>query len=189
MRERTKWLMLVIMIVAGGFALQGKLALAGESGAERGGSALAASIAADRFAMIKRLQGEWVRIGDDGRPTWEVVSIYRVTAGGSAVEETLFPGTEHEMVTLYHLDGSDLVLTHYCVNGNQPRMRAKPETKDGTLVFECAGGGNMASENDKHMHGAVIVWLDDDRISSEWQEYTDGEPSHTASFNLVRKER
>ena len=29
------------------------------------------------------------------------------------------------MVTAYHLDGSDLVLTHYCIANNQPVLRAE----------------------------------------------------------------
>ena len=43
-----------------------------------------------------------------------------------------FPGTGHAMTTVYHLDGRDLVLTHYCMGGNQPRMRAK--TTEGATV-------------------------------------------------------
>jgi len=30
------------------------------------------------------------------------------------------------MLTLYHRDGNRLVLTHYCREGNQPGMQAKP---------------------------------------------------------------
>ena len=37
---------------------------------------------------------------------------YRVTSGGSAVEEILAGGTPHEMVTMYHLDGPRLLDAH-----------------------------------------------------------------------------
>ncbi|MGH7152138.1 MAG: hypothetical protein ACREIU_15640, partial [Planctomycetota bacterium] len=63
---------------------------------------------------IKALAGEWVQVGEDGKPTTEVISSYRVTAAGSAVVETLFPGSDDEMVTVYHMDGESLMLTHYC---------------------------------------------------------------------------
>jgi len=66
-------------------------------------------------------------------------------------------------------------------------MKARSEADTNTLIFECAGGGHMASESDKHRHRAVIVRLDEDRISTEWQEWSDGEPTHTASFNLARR--
>src|SRR5262245_32281969 len=86
----------------------------------------AASVNAQRFAALKGLVGDWVVLGKDGKPTDAIVSSFRVTAGGNTVQETLFPGTDKEMVTMYHLDGEDLVLTHYCMLGNQPRLRAEP---------------------------------------------------------------
>ena len=78
---------------------------------------------AQRFDALKKLAGEWVEVGKDGKPTDKLVSSVRVTSAGTAVEETLFPGSDHEMVTMYHLDGDDLILTHYCSLGNQPRLR------------------------------------------------------------------
>ena len=83
----------------------------------------AASTASQRFEALKKLAGDWVEVGKDGKLTDKVVSTLRVTSGGTAVQETIFPGSDHEMVTMYHLDGADLVLTHYCMLGNQPRMR------------------------------------------------------------------
>src|SRR5438552_1000502 len=59
-------------------------------------TAHAATTAADAFASIKKLQGEWRGPAMmKGMPPSH--SIYRVTAGGSAVEETIFPGTKMEM--------------------------------------------------------------------------------------------
>src|SRR3954468_12502941 len=75
---------------------------------------------------LKKLAGTWVEADKDGKPTDKVVSVVKVTAGGSAVQETLFPGEPMEMVSVYHLDKGDLVMTHYCVLGNQPRMKAEP---------------------------------------------------------------
>src|SRR5687767_10130795 len=76
---------------------------------------------------MKKLAGTWVAADKDGKPTDQVVSIIKVTAGGSAVHETLFPGQPHEMISVYTADGPDLVMTHYCVLGNQPRMKADPK--------------------------------------------------------------
>src|SRR5688500_9647707 len=81
-----------------------------------------ASPALERF---KALAGEWVSL-EDGEMVkkGDLVARYAVTAAGTAVVETVFPGSGHEMVTVYTADGPDLVLTHYCMEGNQPRMRA-----------------------------------------------------------------
>ena len=136
---------------------------------------------------IKKLAGDWVEIGKDGKSTGKVVSTYRVTAGGSAVEEVLFAGTPHEMITLYHLDGDDLVLTHYCVAGNQPRMKAEKQTDPARLVFNCDGGTNMTSENDEHMHHATLVFKDENHIQAEWLEYKDGKQVMVAAMDLARK--
>src|SRR5260370_5096267 len=67
---------------------------------------------------MKTLAGTWVTADQDGKPTDDVVSIIKLTAGGSAVHETLFPGQPHEMISVYTPDGSDLVMTHYCILRN-----------------------------------------------------------------------
>src|SRR5580692_4998847 len=103
---------------------------------------------------MKKLAGTWVAADKDGKPTDQVVSVIKVTAGGSAVHETLFPGQPHEMVSIYTADGPDLVMTHYCVLGNQPRMKADPKSPANQIVFRFAGGTNLDPAKDKHMHAA-----------------------------------
>lgn len=143
------------------------------------------TITTSAFDRIKALAGEWVRVGADGEPTDEIISQIRVTAGGSAVIETLFPGTDKEMITLYHLDGGDLVLTHYCVLGNQPRMKAETIAEN-KIVFVCDGTG-VTSADDAHMHQGTINWLPNDRLKTEWLQYTNGEVTYTAGFQVVRR--
>ncbi|MCZ6835024.1 MAG: hypothetical protein O7G85_04550 [Planctomycetota bacterium] len=141
-----------------------------------------ASIALGR---LKALSGSWVQVDDDGNATDQVVLTYRVTAGGSAVLETVFPGAEMEMVTLYHLDGDDLVLTHYCMLGNQPHMKSESITKD-TIVFVCTGEG-LAKESETHMHQATFNLLSHDRLKTEWLLHDNSEVIETAGFEVVRQ--
>ena len=47
---------------------------------------------------MKKLAGTWLAADKDGKPTDQVVSIIKVTAGGSVVHETLFPGQPHEII-------------------------------------------------------------------------------------------
>ena len=103
---------------------------------------------------MKKLVGTWLVADKDGKPTDQVASIIKVTAGGSAVHETIVPGQPHEMVSLYTVDGPDLVMTHYCVLGNQPRMKADPNSSSDQIVFKFAGGSNLDPKKDKHMHEA-----------------------------------
>ena len=44
---------------------------------------------------MKTLVGTWVAADEDGKPTDQVVSVIKLTSGGSAVHETIFPGEPH----------------------------------------------------------------------------------------------
>ncbi len=138
------------------------------------------------FERIKQLAGEWAGRDVDGLFKEEIRVHYKVTAAGSAVVETLFPGSTHEMVTVYHQDGDDLLLTHYCAAGNQPRMRAERGGDANKIAFKFAGATNMKSENDMHMHEATITFPDNDTIKSEWTHYKDNKATGTVKFELKR---
>ena len=135
---------------------------------------------------FKQLAGDWT--GKDSAGMFPEVRInYRVTAAGSAVVETLFPGAEHEMVTVYHADGDDFMLTHYCAAGNQPRMKAERGGDGKKFVFKFAGATNLKSENDMHMHDATITFPDADSIVSEWTHYVNNKAAGTVKFEMKRK--
>jgi len=136
---------------------------------------------------IKKLVGDWVELDEDGVPTDTVVSSYRVTAAGSAVLDVEFGGSDHEMLTVYYMDGDDLVLTHYCMLGNQPHMRAEPGTGPDKLVFNCEGGTNINCAVDQHMHRGELTLIDEDHMLSKWFMLDKGETTYTADFKLVRR--
>jgi CheY-like chemotaxis protein len=111
---------------------------------------------------------------------WEVIS------ARTAVMETLFPGTDHEMRSVYFLDGPDLVLTHYCAMGNQPRMKLAASSTASELVFEFAGGTNLDPARDMHVHDGRIRLLDADRIEAEWAVQQEGQEKGRNRFFLSR---
>ena len=140
-----------------------------------------------RFEALKKLAGQWVQVDKDGKPTDELVSTIRVTSASTAVEETLFPGSDHEMVTIYHLDGDDLVLTHYCSLGNQPRLKAEPSGDANRIVFNFAGATNLKSNDDMHIHQATFTLDNADHFRAEWVANKDGKPCHQKALDLVRR--
>jgi hypothetical protein len=148
-------------------------------------------VAKSRFERIKSLAGDWTGPGPAEMNGGSMDVRYRVTAGGNAVEETIMPGTDHEMVTMYHLDEDKLELTHYCVIGNQPRMVAASEGATGgeieTIRFEFAGASNMASPEAGHMHQMEMTIEGKDHLKTHWTFFDGGKPSHEASFDLKRK--
>ena len=142
------------------------------------------------FEKIKTLAGEWQvshAPGEHGEHGGTVS--YKVTAGGSAVLETLFAGTDHEMVTLYYMEGDDLSLTHYCMLHNRPLMRAERSTNANKIVFKCSATENAKIMAEDHMHQATFTFVDADHFKSEWQLYKSGKPDATHGFEFARKKK
>lgn len=138
---------------------------------------------------MKSLVGTWLKVDENGKTTDEVASVIKLTAGGSAVVETIFPGQPMEMVSVYTVDGGDLVMTHYCVLGNQPRMKADPKSPEGTIKFDFTGGSNLDVKKDRHMHAATLKFVDADKIEIEGQGWENGAPQKECcgKMTLVRK--
>src|SRR2546423_4739685 len=68
----------------------------------------AEGVAKDTMDKLKALAGTWAKSKDGQTMT----ITFRPTAGGSAVVETMFPGTDKEMVNVYHADGKSVLVTH-----------------------------------------------------------------------------
>jgi hypothetical protein len=145
------------------------------------------SPAAAAFDKFAHLTGEWVGKGMHGDEKHEVRVVYKVTSGGSAVVETIDPDGNHEMITVIHLDGEDLVLTHYCMLGNQPHMKANPNAGDDKVAFEFVNATNMHSDKEMHMHSVTYHFLDKDTLKTEWTNFNEGKEAGKAVFELKRK--
>jgi hypothetical protein len=84
------------------------------------------------------------------------------------------------MVSVYALDGGDLVMTHYCVLGNQPRMKADRDSSADQIHFQFAGGSNLDPAKDKHMHEATLTIIDADHIELKGVGWEGGAPAKIA---------
>jgi hypothetical protein len=151
-------------------------------------AAVSKASAQAQFEQLKKLAGEWSgKAGHDGAE-FDATVTYRVTSAGSTVMETLFGGTDHEMITMYHLNNDSLILTHYCALGNQPRMKAAISDDPKKMAFKFLDGTNLNPTKDPHMHEATIELVDNNHIRSAWTSYNEGKPMSTAKFDLKRKE-
>ncbi len=113
---------------------------------------------------------------------------FRLTGAGSAVIETQYPGTAHEMVSVYHLDGDDLRMTHYCAAGNQPRVKLDRERSTPTeLIFVFDGGTNFDPQKDLHIHDVKISFHEDGKVTSAWESYAAGKSAGTMVFSMTRQ--
>jgi hypothetical protein len=148
---------------------------------------LACSLQAEKkanplFDELKKLEGAWTSDTKD-HPA-DVT--YKVSSGGSVLVETMAMGNHAEMITMYHPDGDGLALTHYCMLGNQPRMKAAKDQKPGVIKFEGDGGTNMKPE-DKHMHTLTVTFVDADHVRQDWTLFDGGKEQTVVTINLVRK--
>ncbi|MCB1057242.1 MAG: hypothetical protein KDD11_17205, partial [Acidobacteria bacterium] len=143
---------------------------------------------AEAFDRIKTLAGTWNSVSgeaDAKDETW--THEFRVSAAGSVVMEIMAPESPYEMINMYHLDGGELVLTHYCAAGNQPTMRLDTAASDADhYVFTFTGGTNLDPAVDTHIHAGEIDFEGDNSLESKWTGWSQGKPGDTSAFHLVR---
>lgn len=150
-----------------------------------------AAAAADRpafdsaaaFSRLKSLAGEWQADTAMGK----VQLTYEVIAGGTAVVERERGEHMPEMMTVYHMDGKRLLLTHYCMAGNQPRMEAQAyDPASGEIQFRFLDATNLASPAAGHMRNATFRLTDERHMSSDWQFYQNGRVDREEKFDYTR---
>jgi len=109
---------------------------------------------------------------------------FKITGGGSAIMSEIL-GHE-DMVSMFHMDGDRLVMTHYCAVGNQPRMRASASPDGKTLTFNFVDATNLSSPDAGHMQKMILTVLDENHHTEEWV-FVDHGKEHKAVFDLRRK--
>lgn len=132
---------------------------------------------------VKQLAGTWEHYDEKGKMI--AVSEFRVTSGGNAVREILFPGQPHEMTNMYHMDKGALVMTHYCAGGTQARMKA-PGLKDGRIVYAADSVSNLTVPGQSYMGEMTLVLKDQDTVQQEWTSI-EGAKRSTKTFTMKRK--
>ncbi|HYO76892.1 MAG TPA: hypothetical protein VE010_10555 [Thermoanaerobaculia bacterium] len=117
------------------------------------------------FEKLKSLAGSHNAnlMSADGQKT---LVDYRVTAGGSAIVERMFIGEPHEMMTVYTVDGDNVVATHYCAGRNQPVLRLNQSKSNANeLVFDFVSiSGRKA---DTYING-VHFRFDGNKVEEVW---------------------
>jgi hypothetical protein len=156
------------------------IALLAASGIAGDNNAIDAKVA---FSKLKTLAGNWEGTGKAGK---EQLSYEPIAAGTSLIERETAENRP-VMVTVYHIDGNRLLLTHYCMAGNQPRMQATTfDAKTGRLRFEFIDGTNLPNKDAGHMHNVSLRFVDEQHLTSQWEYYEGGRPKMTEAFEFTR---
>lgn len=137
------------------------------------------------FERLKTLVGTWTGKTDMGEGPVDMTVRYRLLASGSVLEERVFEGTPHEMVSMYYDQNGKLAMTHYCALGNRPAMLLKASDKKSlTFDFDPACGIDPAKES--HMHGLKILFEDADTITTKGRAFMDGKEAPECTSTLKR---
>lgn len=125
--------------------------------------AWAESDAQKSFNLLAGLEGKWVGKGSEGQPL-EVT--FRMTAGGSALMSEIHGEGQENMITMFHMDGDRLIMTHYCGVGNQPRMKVVSADAK-SVSFEFFDGTNIGP-GAGHMQHVTFTQPDANHHTEEW---------------------
>jgi hypothetical protein len=128
-------------------------------------TALAQSAAQKSFEQLKALAGSW-----EGTLDGQTLQVsMRVTSKGNALLHEMRGTGPDDPITLFHLDGERLLLTHYCDAGNQPRMVATISPDGKTIVFDFVEATNLLSSQMGHMQRVTFTFIDSDHHTEKWE--------------------
>jgi len=124
---------------------------------------VAQSEAHKSFDLLKGLEGNWAGKGSEGQA---IQVTFRMTAGGSALMSEILGKGPENMITMFHMDGDRLLMTHYCGAGNQPRMKVISSDAK-SVSFEFIDGTNIGP-GDGHMQHVAFTQPDANHHVEEW---------------------
>jgi len=121
------------------------------------------------LARLGGLAGQWegsFEWSGARRGTGSLSATYSLTGNGSAVVESLIMGGASAMTSVYHLDGTELRMTHFCAAQNQPRLKARTiDLARGVVDFAFVDATNLRSPREAHVRGVEIRLVDADHLT------------------------
>lgn len=141
------------------------------------------------FEALKSLEGTWTGTVDNGAGTpRETTVVWDVSAAGHSLIQTFAPGSPHEMFSVYHMDGDELLMTHYCAIGNAPKMKFEPSSTPGQITLAFNGGTNLDPAKDAHAHQGQMQLIDANNYESVSIGFARGEASSEQHFKMTRQD-
>ena len=138
-------------------------------------------------ALIGNWSGtfQWTGGRNDSGP---MNATYYVTGNGSAVVENLMNESTAVMTSVYHMDGRDLRMTHFCGAQNQPRLKAgRIDLDQGAIDFDFVDATNLRAPYAPHVHGLEIRLIDADHVTLTFL-FQSGSVESRERINLKRTE-
>ena len=148
--------------------------------------------AATYFEQLKQgLVGEWTgTLQPIDKPV--AVTFYLSGNGSALVEDIRRLDKDSRMLTVYHLDGDELRLTHFCSFRNQPRLRATAASREGErleIEFDLVDVTNLAESGPRYTHRMRVLLLDPDHASVTYFGLEEGRETGYLTAELERVAR
>jgi len=137
------------------------------------------------FDKMKSLVGNWEGSAMEDGKAIPTNARFQLISDGSALMGWLNEGVADEMVTMFHMDGSNLMATHYCSAHNQPRMILASGGDPNKLVFKFKDGTNIGPDAG-HMQQVAFVIDAPNHHSEDWT-YSEKGKETVAHFDFHRK--
>jgi hypothetical protein len=119
------------------------------------------------WEKLKSLVGTWQRT-DASTPAGKAFRIrYRLISADTALVEEFGDPAKQPTQTVFHLDDEHVLATHYCAQGNQPRLRLRPGSSADVLVFDFLDATNLRSLADSHLVRLTLRWRDANHLVRE----------------------
>jgi hypothetical protein len=133
------------------------------------------------FDRLQAIAGDWKATSTAGK---SLNIIYHLMSAGTVLVETYGAGSGRETMTVYHPDGSTLIATHYCAQGNQPRLHLQSAAA-AHWVFMFADATNLPDPNASHLVRLELQLIDPNHLVRT-ETYRENGKEDVAKLELVR---
>jgi len=137
----------------------------------------------EAFDEMKTLVGIWKKEGGKS-PNFSVS--FELTANNSVLVETWLRNGKKHSFTMYHLDNENFMATHYCPQGNQPRLKLAKESSISDLRFKFLDVTNLTSVANSHQHSLGFELSKDTNIILRKESYISADVEDFSELRLVR---
>ena len=171
-------------------------------------STWAGSDALDNYKTLTMLDGDWKLSPANAQQggatkkgpaaqlvgTNETAISFKVVGKGSALQETLLPDTDKEMVTMYHCNDfkncSQVQAKHYCAKQNQPELILDTDKSSDTItVMACDTSTSLCNSVEGHVH--VIkheLSEDNNHLRTTYTIFNNGKFEKDTVYHFDRKQ-
>lgn len=122
------------------------------------------------FEQMKSLVGQWRR---ENAPESKLGIEFKLLANDSVLVETWSSAGEPYSLTIYHLDKDDLVATHYCPQGNQPRLKLVKGQAGAVLRFKFWDATNLPDISKSHQTALSFELTEGASLLRRGETYTE----------------